>query len=386
MKVPLLDLKAQYAGIKDEVLAAVGDVLDSQVCILGPKVEELEERIAALSDCKFGVGVSSGTDALLAALMALEIGPGDEVITTPFTFFATAGCVTRLGATPVFVDIDPRTYNMDPRLIERAITPQTKAIIPVHLFGQMCDMDPIMEIARRHNLFVIEDAAQAISSTYKGRKAGSIGTVGCFSFYPTKNLGGAGDGGMLVTNDAELNERLMVMRSHGSKPKYYHRVVGGNFRLDSLQAAILLVKLPHLEAWSEGRRRNAAIYDQELAGSPIGIPWVHANTTSIYNQYVIRVQGRDELIAHLQAEQIGSEIYYPVPLHLQECFRNLGYKEGDLPESERAAHEVLALPIYPELSREQIGIVCRAVLEWVSARSTSAPEESLKHADHVTRH
>ena len=386
MNVPLLDLKAQYAGIKDEVLAAVGDVLDSQVCILGPKVEELEERIAALSDCKFGVGVSSGTDALLAALMALEIGPGDEVITTPFTFFATAGCVTRLGATPVFVDIDPRTYNMDPRLIERAITPQTKAIIPVHLFGQMCDMDPIMEIARRHNLFVIEDAAQAISSTYKGRKAGSIGTVGCFSFYPTKNLGGAGDGGMLVTNDAELNERLMVMRSHGSKPKYYHRVVGGNFRLDSLQAAILLVKLPHLEAWSEGRRRNAAIYDQELAGSPIGIPWVHANTTSIYNQYVIRVQGRDELIAHLQAAQIGSEIYYPVPLHLQECFRNLGYKEGYLPESERAAHEVLALPIYPELSREQIGIVCRAVLEWVSARSTSAPEESLKHADHVTRH
>jgi len=386
MKVPLLDLKAQYAGIKDEVLAAVGDVLDSQVCILGPKVEELEERIAALFDCKFGVGVSSGTDALLAALMALEIGPGDEVITTPFTFFATAGCVTRLGATPVFVDIDPRTYNMDPQLIERAITPQTKAIIPVHLFGQMCDMDPIMEIARRHNLFVIEDAAQAISSTYKGRKAGSIGTVGCFSFYPTKNLGGAGDGGMLVTNDAELNERLMVMRSHGSKPKYYHRVVGGNFRLDSLQAAILLVKLPHLEAWSEGRRRNAAIYDQELAGSPIGIPWVHADTISIYNQYVIRVQGRDELIAHLQAEQIGSEIYYPVPLHLQECFRNLGYKEGDLPESERAAHEVLALPIYPELSREQIGIVCRAVLEWVSARSTSAPEESLKHADHVTRH
>jgi dTDP-4-amino-4,6-dideoxygalactose transaminase len=386
MNVPLLDLKAQYAGIKDEVLAAVGDVLDSQVCILGPKVEELEERIAALSDCKFGVGVSSGTDALLAALMALEIGPGDEVITTPFTFFATAGCVTRLGATPVFVDIDPRTYNMDPQLIERAITPQTKAIIPVHLFGQMCDMDPIMEIARRHSLFVIEDAAQAISSTYKGRKAGSIGTVGCFSFYPTKNLGGAGDGGMLVTNDAELNERLMVMRNHGSKPKYYHRVVGGNFRLDSLQAAILLVKLPHLEAWSEGRRRNAAIYDQELAGSPIGIPWVHANTTSIYNQYVIRVQGRDELIAHLQAAQIGSEIYYPVPLHLQECFRNLGYKEGYLPESERAAHEVLALPIYPELSREQIGIVCRAVLEWVSARSTSAPEESLKHADHVTRH
>src|ERR1700676_1233606 len=369
MKVPLLDLKAQYAGIRDEVLAAVSEVLESQVCILGPKVEELEERVAALSDCRFGVGVSSGTDALLAALMALEIGVGDEVITTAFSFFATAGCVTRVGATPVFVDIDARTYNIDPQLIERAITPRTKAIIPVHLFGQMCDMDPIMEIAKRHKLSVIEDAAQAISSTYKGRKAGSIGTVGCFSFYPTKNLGGAGDGGMLVTNDADLNERLLVTRSHGAKPKYHHKVIGGNFRLDPLQVAILLVKLPHLEEWSEGRRRNAAIYDQAFAGSPIGIPWIHPDGGSIYNQYVVRVQGRDELIGHLQSSQIGSEIYYPVPLHLQECYRNLGYKEGDLPESERAAREVLALPVYPELSREQIEFVSQAVLEWVSKHS-----------------
>ncbi len=380
MKVPLLDLKAQYAGIKDEVLAAVSEVLESQVCILGPRVEELEQRVASLSDCRFGVGVSSGTDALLAALMALEIGPGDEVITPSFTFFATGGCVARVGATPVFVDIDPRTYNIDPEQIDRAISPRTKAIIPVHLFGQMCDMDPIMEIAKRHQLYVIEDAAQAISSTYKGRKAGSIGTVGCLSFYPTKNLGGAGDGGMLVTNDADLNERLLVMRNHGSKPKYYHQVVGGNFRLDPLQAAILLVKLPHLDAWSEARRNNAAIYDQGFAGSAVEIPWISADTGSIYNQYVIRVQGRDELIAHLNAAQIGSEIYYPVPMHMQECFKGLGYSEGDLPESERAAREVLALPIYPELSRDQVVFVCRTILDWVARRSTQRDENSLSRA------
>jgi dTDP-4-amino-4,6-dideoxygalactose transaminase len=380
MKVPLLDLKVQYAGIKDEVLRAISEVLDSQVCILGPKVTELERQVAALSDCKFGVGVSSGTDALLATLMALEIGAGDEVITTSFTFFATAGCVSRTGAKPVFVDIDPRTYNIDPRLIERAITPRTKAIIPVHLYGQMCDMDPIMEIAQRHKLYVIEDAAQAISSTYKGRKSGSIGRVGCFSFFPSKNLGGAGDGGMLVTNDADLNDRLLVMRSHGSKPKYYHKVIGGNFRLDPLQAAVLLVKLPHLGAWSEGRRRNAKIYDQEFAGSSIGVPWISPDGVSIFNQYVIRVPERDKLKAHLDAQQIGCEIYYPVPLHMQECFQNLGYKEGDLPASERAASEVLALPIYPELSGEQIHLVSSTVLDWVSKHSVSAREGSLSRA------
>ena len=380
MKVPLLDLKAQYAGIKDDVLRAVNEVLDSQVCILGPKVAELEREVAALSDCTFGVGVSSGTDALLAALMALEIGAGDEVITTSFTFFATAGCVSRTGATPVFVDIDSRTFNIDPQLVERAITPRTKAIIPVHLFGQMCDMDAIMEIAQRHNLYVIEDAAQAISSTYKGRKAGSIGHVGCFSFFPSKNLGGAGDGGMLVTNDADLHDRLLVMRSHGSKPKYYHKVIGGNFRLDPLQAAILLVKLPQLGAWSEGRRRNAAVYDQAFAGSPIGTPWINPDAASIFNQYVIRVPKRDGLKAHLDAQQIGCEIYYPVPLHMQECFKNLGYKEGDLPESERAAREVLALPIYPELSREQIHLVSATILDWLSKHSASAHEGSLSRA------
>jgi dTDP-4-amino-4,6-dideoxygalactose transaminase len=380
MKVPLLDLKAQYVGIKDEVLAAVSEVFDSQVCILGPKVAELERQVATLSDCKFGVGVSSGTDALLAVLMALGLGAGDEVITTSFTFFATAGCVSRTGATPVFVDIDPRTYNVDPQLIELAITSRTKAIIPVHLFGQMCDMDPIMEIARRHNLYVIEDSAQAISSTYKGRKAGSIGHAGCFSFFPSKNLGGAGDGGMIVTNDADLHDRMLVMRSHGSKPKYYHKVVGGNFRLDPLQAAILLVKLPHLDAWSDARRRNAAIYDHEFVGSAIGIPWINPDATSIYNQYIIRVANRDQLIAHLHAEQIGTEIYYPVPMHLQECFKGLGYNEGDLPNSESAAREVLALPVYPELSGEQIQFVSRTILDWASKHSVSAQEELLSRA------
>lgn len=377
MKVPLLDLKAQYAGIKDEVLAAVSEVLESQVCILGPKVEDLEQRVAALSDCRYGVGVSSGTDALLAALMALEIGAGDEVITTAYSFFATAGCVSRVGATPVFVDIDPRSYNLDPQQIERAITPRTKAIIPVHLFGQTCDMDPILEIADRLHLFVIEDAAQAITATYKGRKAGSMGTVGCFSFYPTKNLGGAGDGGMLVTNDADLRERLLVMRSHGAKPKYHHRVIGGNFRLDPIQAAILLVKLPHLDAWSEARRRNAAIYDQQFAGGSVGVPWISADATSIYNQYVIRVQRRDELMAHLQTAGIGTEIYYPVPLHLQDCFKSLGYRGGDLPESERAARESLALPIYPELSIEQISFVAQTIKEWSAKHSAPTNEKLL---------
>lgn len=365
MKVPLLDLKAQYGSLKNEILAAVGEVLESQVCILGPKVSELEEKVAELSDCQFGIGVSSGTDALLACLMAMNIGPGDEVITTSFTFFATAGCVSRTGARPVFVDIDPKTYNVDIAQIEAAVTPRTKAIIPVHLFGQMADMDPIMEIAERHNLFVIEDAAQAISATYKGRKAGSIGDVGCFSFFPSKNLGAAGDGGMIVTNNSELHERLVAMRSHGSKPKYYHKFVGGNFRLDPIQAAVLLVKLPHLDSWSDSRRRHAAAYDQMFAGSPVVTPWIHPDTVSIYNQYVIRVGNRDQLVSHLKSLQIGNEIYYPLPLHLQECFSDLGYKVGDLPESERAAKEVLALPVYPELSQEQLEYVGKTILDCV---------------------
>jgi dTDP-4-amino-4,6-dideoxygalactose transaminase len=364
VQVPLLDLKAQYATIKDQMLTAISEVLESQVCIGGPKVAELEEEIASLSDCKYAVGTSSGTDAILNSLMSLGIGPGDEVITTPFTFFATVGCVARVGAKPVFVDIDPRTYNINPELIESAVTERTKAIIPVHLFGQMADMDPIMEIAQRHRLFVIEDAAQSITSTYKGRKAGSIGTVGCLSFFPSKNLGGIGDGGMIVTNDQKLYERLTVMRNHGAKPKYYHKYIGGNFRLDPIQAAILLVKLPHLDEWSKARQCNTDYYNKEFEGTIVQMPYVRPDCVSIYNQYCIRVPSRDALIAHLKSKGVGSEIYYPVPAHLQECFVGLGYKEGDFPQSERAAEEILALPIYPELKDEMQDYVADCVLSF----------------------
>jgi dTDP-4-amino-4,6-dideoxygalactose transaminase len=377
MKVPLLDLKAQYATIREEVLAAVTEVLDSQVCIGGPKVAELEQKIAAISDCKYAVGVSSGTDALLCSLMALGIGPGDEVVTTPFTFFATAGSIARTGATPVFVDISPRTYNINPELIEPAVTKRTKAIILVHLFGQMCDMDPVMEIARRHGLYVIEDAAQSITATYKGRKAGSIGTVGCFSFFPSKNLGAAGDGGMIVTNDQELHERMAVIRNHGAKPKYFHTYVGGNFRLDPIQAAVLLVKLPYLARWTEARAQHAAYYDSRFEGTPVATPWVAPKCCSIYNQYCIRVDDRDGLIKWLKANEIGCEIYYPRPLHQQECFQHLGYREGDSPVAERAAREVVALPIYPDLTPPALQYVADAVIAfigkipWVPVNSTS---------------
>jgi dTDP-4-amino-4,6-dideoxygalactose transaminase len=364
MKVPLLDLKAQWATIREEALRAVAEVLDSQLCIGGPKVDELEQKIAAISGCKFAVGVSSGTDALLCGLMSLDIGPGDEVVTTPFTFFATAGSIARAGATPVFVDIDPRTYNINPGLIEPALSKRTKAIMPVHLFGQMCDMDPIMSIANRHRLHVIEDAAQAITATCKGRKAGSIGTCGCFSFYPSKNLGAAGDGGMIVTNDEALRQRLALMRNHGAEAKYFHQHIGGNFRLDPIQAALLLVKLPHLDAWSQARRLNAARYDGLFQGSPVCSPHIHPDCHSIYNQYVIRVSRRDELLEHLKRRDVGCEIYYPVPLHLQQCFRSLGYKPGSFPQAESAAREVLALPCYPELSPEQLAYVAETVLEF----------------------
>ena len=365
MKVPLLDLKAQYAKLKDEIRPAIDQVLDSQVCIGGPKVEELEKAVAAYSDCKFAIGASSGTDAILNALMSLGIGLGDEVITTPYTFFATGGCVARTGANPVFVDIDSRTYNIDVRLIAPAVTKKTKAIMPVHLFGQMADMDPIMEVARSHKLAVIEDAAQSIGSTYKGRKAGSIGTYGCFSFFPSKNLGGVGDGGMVVTNDPSLGERAQIMRNHGSKPKYYHKFVGGNFRLDPIQAVVLLVKLKYLPQWHEGRRRNAAYYDKKFAaaGKKVTTPHIESWNYSIYNQYVIRVANRDQVLAHLKQKEIGSEVYYPLPLHVQECFKYLGYKEGDMPQAERAAKETLALPIYPELSDEMKDYVVASVVE-----------------------
>jgi len=362
MKVPLLDLKAQYAKISDQLLAAVAEVMDSQQCIGGPKVAELEGGIAQISDCKFAVGVSSGTDAILNCLMSLDIGPADEVITTPFTFFSTAGCIARVGAKPVFVDIDPKTFNIDPALIESAVTEKTKAIMPVHLFGQMADMDPIMEIAKKHDLAVIEDAAQSISATYKGRKAGSIGTAGCLSFYPSKNLGAIGDGGMIVTNDEQLYRRMLMMRNHGQDSQYNYRYIGGNFRLDAVQAAALLVKLPHLDAWSQARRANAAYYDEKFAGSAVVTPFVRPDCVSIYNQYCIRVSRRDELAAHLKRKGIGYAIYYPIPLHLNECFEYLGYGEGDFPEAENAAKEILALPIYPELSEAAKNYVAEAIL------------------------
>ena len=366
MEVPLLDLKAQYATIKDQVLAGISEVLDAQMCIGGPKVLELEKKIAAASDCRFGVGVSSGTDAILNCLMSLGVEPGDEVVTTPFTFFATVGCIVRVGATPVLVDIDPQTYNIDPNQIEVAVTRRTKAIMPVHLFGQMADMDPIMAVARRYKLAVIEDAAQSITSTYKGRKAGSIGKAGCFSFFPSKNLGGVGDGGMVVTNDEALYKRLMLMRNHGAEPKYYHKFIGANFRLDPIQAAALLVKLPHLGDWSEARRRNAAYYNERFAGTVVQTPCINPDCQSIYNQYCIRVPRRDEVVDHLKANKIGCEIYYPVPAHLQECFAYLGYGKGDFPESEKAANEVMALPIYPELTREMQDAVIDTILKFLS--------------------
>lgn len=361
--VPLLDLKAQYAAIREEVCAAMDRVVESQHFIMGPEVKALEEEVAAYSQCRYGIGVSSGTDALLVSLMAIGIQPGDEVITTPYTFFATAGSVARLGARPVFVDIDPRTYNIDPALIEGAVTERTRAIMPVHLFGQMADMAPIMEIARRHDLYVIEDAAQAIGAEYKGRRAGSIGHLGCFSFFPSKNLGAFGDGGMVVTNDPELAKRVDLLRKHGAEPKYHHKLIGGNFRLDALQAAVLRVKLRHLDGWTAARQRNAALYRELFAatGAPVELPYAAGHGRHIYNQFVIRSRRRDELMAHLRERQIGTEVYYPVPMHLQECFAHVDLARVKAPESETAARETVALPIYPELSEEMIMVVTDAV-------------------------
>ena len=368
LPVPLLDLKAQYATIRDDVCAAMMRVAESQHFILGPEVTALEAAVAAYSQCRFGIGVSSGTDALLVALMALDLQPGDEVITTPYTFFATAGSIARLGAKPVFVDIEPTTYNIDPAAIEAVVTPRTRAILPVHLYGQMADMDPIMALAARHGLPVIEDAAQAIGAEYKGQRAGSIGHMGCFSFFPSKNLGGFGDGGMVVTNEAPLAEKLTLLRGHGAKPKYYHKVVGGNFRLDALQAAVLRVKLPHLDAWTAGRQRHAATYRQLFVDvgldRVVGMPAETVDGRHIYNQFVIRCPQRDALLAHLKAQAIGHEVYYPVPLHLQECFADLGYHQGDFPQSEAAANETLALPIYPELTEAMQSAVVMAIAEF----------------------
>jgi dTDP-4-amino-4,6-dideoxygalactose transaminase len=359
MQVPLLDLKAQYRTIKAEIDQAVADVFESQYFILGPKVQQCEELLAQYCRSPHAIGVSSGTDALLIALMAEGIGAGDEVITTAHSFFATAGAIARTGARPVFVDIDPSSYNIRPDLIEAAITPRTRAIIPVHLFGQMADMDPIMEIAKRHKLIVIEDAAQSVGSEYKGRRAGSIGEYGCFSFFPSKNLGAAGDGGLVTTHDPARIEQLRAFRAHGSKVKYFHKYVGGNFRLDALQAAVVSVKLPHLDGWTAGRQANAARYndlfrktgliDRGLVQCPVEAP----QRRHIYNQYVLRVQRRDDLQKHLAQAGIGNEIYYPVPFHLQECFAYLGGKVGDFPASEAAANNTVALPVYPELTPAQ---------------------------------
>lgn len=365
MSVPLLDLKAHHEALHQEIMAALEQTFQSQAFILGPDVGKLEERVASYCQAKHGIGVSSGTDALLIALMALGIGPGDEVITTPYSFFATAGAVVRLGAKPVLVDIDPVTYNLDPTKVESVLTAKTKTIIPVHLYGQCADMGPIIDIAKRHNLSVIEDAAQAIGSEYHdGRRACSMGTIGCLSFFPSKNLGCLGDGGMAVTNDLDIAERMRVLRVHGSKPKYYHKLIGGNFRLDTIQAAVLNVKLNYLDKWTKRRQENAARYEDLLKQSGLlqagkvhlPVP-VYRNSGvkhyHIYNQFVLRVEQRDALMAHLKQKGIGAEIYYPIPFHLQECFLYLGYQDGDFPESERAAKETIAIPIYPELTVEQ---------------------------------
>jgi len=368
MKVPLLDLKAQYESIRREVGRAIQRVVTAQALTLGPEVEALEKVLAEYGQCRYGVGVSLGTDALLCSLMALEIGPGDEVIVPTFTFFATAGVVARLGARPVFVDIEADTCNIDPAGVESAVTERTKAIIPVHLFGQCADMDAVLAIVRSRSIQVIEDAAQAIGAEYQGRRAGSMGQLGCLSFYPTKNLGGFGDGGMIVTNDAELAARCRSLRMHGfreDKP-YYHDRVGGCFRLDALQAAVLRVKFDHLEAWTQARQRNASRYDELLARLAIACPVVRPGNRMIYNQYVVRVPDRDRVQAALTVAGIGTKVYYPLSLHLQPCFAHLGYKPGEFPVAERATQEVLALPVYPELTVAQQQHVVKVLTEVLS--------------------
>ena len=378
MQVPLLDLKPQYQPLAAEIQAAIARVCAGQHFILGPEVRELEASIAAYSQCRHGIGVSSGTDALLLALMALGIGPGDAVITAPFSFFATAGTIARAGARPLFCDIDAATFNLSPPAVAGFLARQcerraselihgdsgarVRAIMPVHLYGQLCDMQPLMDSARRHGLKVIEDAAQAIGAAdAQQRRAGSFGDVGCLSFFPTKNLGAFGDAGMCVTNDAALAERMRILRVHGGKPKYYHTLIGGNFRIDELQAAVLNVKLKHLDAWTAGRQRNAAFYDGAFAGAQLGAavqtPQASPGVRHIYNQYVVRVRVRDRLRQQLAAAGVGTEIYYPVPLHLQQCFAYLGHKSGDFPLSEQAAAETLAVPIYPELTETQLQYV-----------------------------
>lgn len=366
-KIPMLDLKAQYRNLAEETESAVKRVLESQQLILGPEVKDFEREIAAYCQCEYAVGCASGSDALMLALMAFGVGPGDEVITTPFTFFATAGSIIRLGAKPVFVDIDPQSFNMNAEALASAVTARTKAIMPVHLFGQCVEMDAVGQVARRAGAAIIEDAAQAIGAEYYGRRAGSLGDVAAFSFYPSKNLGGAGDGGMLTTNRSEVAEELRLLRAHGAKRKYYHDRVGVNSRLDSLQAAILRVKFRYLDDWAAARRANAGRYDGlfDEAGlrenGQVTVPSVGAGQHHVFNQYVIRAERRDDLRAHLSGCGIGTEIYYPVPMHLQTCFAELGYTKGDFVEAEKAADEALAIPIYPELTEEDQAYVVSAI-------------------------
>jgi dTDP-4-amino-4,6-dideoxygalactose transaminase len=394
--VPLVDLKAQFITIEAEVRLAIDRVLESQHFILGPEVEALEREIAKYCQCEYAIGVSSGTDAILISLMVIGVEPGDEIITTPYTFFATAGAIARLGGRPVFVDIDPRTFNLDPRRIEEVISKRTRAIIPVHLFGKMADMDSIMPIARKHKLFVIEDAAQAIGSERNGHRAGSIGDLACFSFFPSKNLGGFGDGGMVTTNDSKWADRLRLLRNHGFSPKYFSKVIGGNFRLDALQAAVLRAKFHHLDAWSETRRQNASYYREVLSqagcvrsgedttnGTDIALqlPSESPHERHVFNQFVVRSSQRDKLVEFLQEQHIGTEIYYPQPMHLQECFAYLGHHRGDFPDSEAAAQESLALPIYAELTIEQQQAVVAAIVEAVEqCRQSTKTNEDRHHS------
>lgn len=375
LTVPLLDMQAQYQPLRDAVIAAMVRVLDSGTYILGPEVEELERRIAEYTGAKYAIGVSSGTDALLVALMALDLGPGDEVVTTNYSFFATAGCISRLGARPVFVDIDLESYNLATSQLEAAITPRTKAIIPVHLFGQTADMGPILELAERHHLAVVEDAAQALGAQYRdGRHVGTLGALGCYSFFPSKNLGCLGDGGMVVTNDRQLADKVKILRAHGSKPKYYHKVIGGNFRLDALQAAVLNAKLASLDSWAQGRQRHAAYYRERLQGHPhVSLPteiWQSVASSvpgyHVYNQFVIRSAERDRVQATLEKAGIGTAIYYPVPFHRQECFASLQLDPAGFPASDTAAQQSLAIPVYPELTAEQLQYVADTL--WQTAK------------------
>ncbi len=359
MDVKLLDLQAHYLPLRNEIRRAIDEVCDRQALILGPSVERFEKKLAAYSGTKHAIGVSSGTDALLCAMMAMGIGPGDEVICPSFTFFATAGSIARLGATPVFADIDPRTFNLAADRIEEKMTSRTRAILPVHLFGQVARMEAINDIAGRHGVKVIEDAAQAIGAKRNGSPACSLSLAGCLSFYPTKNLGAFGDAGAICTSDDGFAEKCRLLRVHGSGHQYHHRLIGGMFRIAAIQAAVLEVKLKYLDGWHEGRRRNAALYDELLAGAGITTPFIEPGNWSVYNQYVVRVPNRDRVKARLAEHGIVSGVYYPIPLHLQECFAYLNVREGDLPESERACREVLALPIYPELPEEQIRFVAK---------------------------